>query len=220
MLNRIVVGGAWEHVDWYDAFQRLSGSEQVGQRSGVVESGVVQDNRNLLRLIGFARQARHDEDDLLGVLIAVDGVDLHLLACQAQGPEEGLRVLLAIHMQFSALALGEPHAPRFYLMFASDLVDGADLPAVFQEIGDLAANLGHALGDGVLVPALVEGVGQLEAHARQAQQQLVGRIRLVCDTESDRHHIPKGRHVPEDGLDAGLGRQGRQDALQLFFLGG
>ena len=62
------------------------------------------------------------------------------------------------------------------LVLDAHLVDGVDLPAPGQQVGDLLTDLVHSLGDGGLVAALVEGVGQLEAHPHEAQEQLVGGV--------------------------------------------
>ena len=53
----IVIGGVRGHVDRHDALQSLAGGIKIVQSLGVVEPGVVQDDRDLLSLIGLARQA-------------------------------------------------------------------------------------------------------------------------------------------------------------------
>ena len=63
--------------------------------------------------------------------------------------------------------LGKPHPLRLGLVAGADLVDGVDLPAFFREARDLVPDLGHPPGDGLLVTASFERVGELEAHARQ-----------------------------------------------------
>ena len=55
----IVVWGVGGHVDGCDALQSLAGGIKIVQSLGVVEPGVVQDHRDLLPLIGLARQATH-----------------------------------------------------------------------------------------------------------------------------------------------------------------
>ena len=55
----IVIGGVRGHVDGRDALQSLAGGIKIVQSLGVVEPGVVQDHRDLLPLIGLARQATH-----------------------------------------------------------------------------------------------------------------------------------------------------------------
>ena len=97
---------------------------------------------------------------LLGVLVSLDGVDPHFLGRQARCPEERSARFLAVHVQLCSLSLGEPHAPGLGLVLDADLVDGVDLPAVLEQIGDLAPDLGHPFGDGLLVAALVERVGE------------------------------------------------------------
>ena len=42
----------------------------------------------------------------------------------------------------------------------ADLVDGVDLPAVLEQIGDLAPDLGHPFGDGLPAAAPRERVGE------------------------------------------------------------
>jgi len=48
-----------------------------------MESGVIQ-NDGYLGVVCFACQAAHGQDDLLSVLAALNGIDLHLLGGQAQ----------------------------------------------------------------------------------------------------------------------------------------
>ena len=95
---------------------------------------------------------------LLGVLVSLDRVDPHFLGRQAQCPEERLARLLAVYVQLCSLFLGKPHASGLGLVAGADLVDGVDLPAVLEQIGDLVPDLGHPPGDGLLVAALVERV--------------------------------------------------------------
>ena len=78
---------------------------------------------------------------------------------------------------------------------------------------------GHPSGDRGFIAALVEGVGQLEAHPAELQQQLVGGVRLVLDVKQDLHDAAQGRHVPEVRLDAGLRRRSAQGLLELLLLG-
>ena len=153
---------------------------------------------------------------LLGVLVSLDGVDPHFLGRQAQCPEERLARLLAVHVQLCSLSLGKPHAPRLGLVLDADLVDGVDLPAFFQQIVDLAPDLGHPPGDGLLVAALVERVGELEAHAQKAHEQPIGGLGPVLDSELDGHDVLKGRDVPETGFDACLRGRSTENLLQLL----
>jgi len=139
------VGGVGGHVDGCDPLQSLTGGIKIIQGLGVVEPGVVQDHRDLLPLIGLARQATHHEDDLLGVLVSLDGVDPHFLDRQAQCPEERPAHFLAVHVQPCSLPLGEPHPPRLGLVLHADLVVGTGLPAVLEQTGDLVPELGHPL---------------------------------------------------------------------------
>ena len=183
-----------------------------------MEPGVVQDDRDLLPLIGLARQATHHEGDLLGVLVSLDGVDPHFLGRQAQCPEERPARLLAVHVQPCSLPLGKPHAPGLGLVLHPDLVDGTGLPALLEQIVDLAPDLGHPPGDGLLVAAPHERVGEPEAHARQAHEQPVGGLRPVLDAEPDGHDVLKGRDVPETGFDARLRGRSTENLLQLLLL--
>ena len=80
-------GGAGREVDRFDPLQCLSGLVQVGHRLGVVESRIIENNGYLIVLC-FAHKAGHGQGYLFGVLVALDGVDLHLLGRQAQGAEE------------------------------------------------------------------------------------------------------------------------------------
>ena len=70
----------------------------------MVEPGVVQDDCDLLSLVGLARQAIHHEGDLLGVLVSLDGVDPHFLGRQARCPEERSARFLAVHVQLCSLS--------------------------------------------------------------------------------------------------------------------
>lgn len=97
---------------------------------------------------------------LLGVLVSLDGVDPHFLGRQARCPEERSARFLAVHVQLCSLPLGEPHALRLGLVLHADLVVGTGLPAVLEQAGDLVPGLGHPPGDGLLVAALHERVGE------------------------------------------------------------
>ena len=87
VLRGVVIGGAGREVDRFDSLQCLSGLVRVGHRLGVVESRVIENNGYLIVLCS-AHKAGHGQDYPLGVLVALDGVDLHLLGRQAQGAEE------------------------------------------------------------------------------------------------------------------------------------
>ena len=97
---------------------------------------------------------------LLGVLVSLDGVDPHSPGRQAQCPEERPARLVAVHVQLCSLPLGKPHAPGLGLVAGANLVNGVDLPAVLEQIGDLVPDLGHPPGDGLLVAAPRERVGE------------------------------------------------------------
>ena len=100
----------------------------------MVEPGVVQDDCDLLSLVGLALKTIHHEGDLLGVLVSLDRVDSHFLGRQAQCPEERPARLVAVHVQLCSLPLGKPHPPRLGLVLDADLIDGVDLPAVLEQI--------------------------------------------------------------------------------------
>ena len=53
----VVVGGVGWQVDGCYAFQGLAGGVEVGQGPGVVEPGVVQDDGDLLSLLGLSLEA-------------------------------------------------------------------------------------------------------------------------------------------------------------------
>ena len=92
------------------------------------------------------------------------------------------------------------------------------LPAFFQQIVDLAPDLGHPPGDGLLVAAPLERVGELEAHAQKAHEQPIGGLGPVLDSELDGHDVLKGRDVPETGFDACLRGRSTENLLQLLLL--
>ena len=104
-----------------DALQQLTRLVQVGQRFRVVESGVVQDDRDLAGL-GFALESFQREDCLLGVLVALDRVQFDFFAGQREGAEEGLGRLLPVHGQFGALSFRGLHAAGLGLVLQADLV--------------------------------------------------------------------------------------------------
>ena len=101
-------------------------------------------------------------------------------------------------------------------MAGADLVDGVDLPAFFQQIGDLVPDLGHPPGDGILVAAPHERVGEPEAHAQKVHEQPGEGLGPVLDSELDGHDVLKGRDVPETGLDTCLRRRFTKNLLQLL----
>ena len=122
-------------------------------------------------------------------------------------------------MEPGSPAPGQPHASGLGLVLDADLVDGAHLPSPGRQLGDLLADPGHPSGDRGFIAALVEGVGKLEAHTAELQQQLVGGVRLVLDVKQDLHDVTQRRHVPEARLDAGLRRRSAQGLLELLLLG-
>ena len=57
VFRGVVVGGVGGKVDGCYAFQGLAGGVEVGQGPGVVEPGVVQDDGDLLSLVGLSLEA-------------------------------------------------------------------------------------------------------------------------------------------------------------------
>ena len=104
-------------------------------------------------------------------------------------------------------------------MLQADLADRVHLPAGVQQGLDLGRRPGHASGDGFLVAVLVERVGRLETRPAQAQEQLVGGVRLVPGVEQDLHDLTYRRDVPEPGADTRRGGRLGQDGLEFFLLG-
>ena len=96
VLDGVVVGRVRRQEDRGDALQQLTRLVEAGQGSGVVGSGVVQDDRDLLCL-GFALEQVRCEDRLLGVLVPLDRVQFDFFAGQGEGAEEGLGRLLPVH---------------------------------------------------------------------------------------------------------------------------
>ena len=127
----------------------------------MVEAGVVKNNSDLV-VCRLAYQTGQGQGDLLGVLVALDGVDAHLLAGQAQGAEERLGRAFSVDIDLGPTAGGQPHTPGDGLVLDAHLVDGVDLPAPGQQVGDLLTDLVHSLSDGGLVTALIEGSGSLK----------------------------------------------------------
>ena len=103
-------------------------------------------------------------------------------------------------------------------MAGADLVDGTGLPAVLEQIGDLVPDLGHPLGDGLLVAAPLERVGEQRLMPRKCMSSRSGGLGPVLDSELDLHDVLKGRDVPETGLDACLRWRFTRNLLQLLLL--
>ena len=120
MLDRVVVGSVRRQENRGDALQQLTRLVEAGQRFRVVESCVVQDDRDLLCL-GFALESFQREDCLLGVLVALDRVQFDFFAGQREGAEEGLGRPLPVHGQFGALSFRGLHAAGLGLVLQADL---------------------------------------------------------------------------------------------------
>ena len=120
VLDRVVVGRVRRQENRGDALQQPAGLVEGGQRFRVVESCVVQDDRDLLCL-GFALESFQREDCLLGVLVALDRVQFDFFAGQREGAEEGLGRLLPVHGQFGALSFRGLHAAGLGLVLQADL---------------------------------------------------------------------------------------------------
>ena len=153
-----VVGRVRRRMDRCDALQQLTRLVEAGQHLGVVESGVVRDDCDLLCL-GFALKPFQREDRLLGVPVPLDRVQLDLLADQRERTEERLGRLPPVHgpawcavLSGAACGGSRPRAP------SAPQSCGVDLPAGVQQGLDLGRRLGHASGGGRLVAALVERV--------------------------------------------------------------
>ena len=187
-----MVGRVWWQMNRGDAFQQPAGLVETGQHLGVVEPGAARDDRDLLGA-GFALESVQGADDLFGVLVPLDRVQLDLLAGQGESTEERLGRLLPVHGRFGALAFREPHAAGLGLVLQAHLVWRIHLPAGVQQVLDLGLHLCHASGDGLLVAVLVERVRQLETQPAEPQEQLVGGVRPVLGTGSSRRHVSLGR---------------------------
>ena len=70
-----------------------------------------------------------------------------------------------------------PGDPFMRVICSAFWFHGVDLPAFFQQIVGLAPDLGHPPGDGLLVAAPHERVGELEAHAQKVHEQQVRKTR-------------------------------------------
>lgn len=217
MLGRVMIRRIRGKVDRGDPLQHLSRLVLRGQSFRVMEPSVVQHHRDL-RLHGVSLQAFQRQLDLLGGLLALDRIDLHLLAGQTQRPEERTRCPFPIHEQLGALPPRQPHPTGLGLMLDPDLVDGVHLVPIGQQPGDLASDLFHPRRDLGLVASFVERVGQFETHPAQVQQQVVGRVGGVGHVEPDLHHIPQRGHVPELGRDPCTGGLRPQQGFHLILL--
>ena len=85
---------------------------------------------------------------------------LIFLVVRLGAPKSDRLAFLRSTYSFVLFPLEEPHAPRLGLVAGADLVNGVDLPAVLEQAGDLVPGLGHPPGDGLLVAALHERVGE------------------------------------------------------------
>ena len=87
VLDRVVVGHVRRQMDRRDALQQPARLVEGGQGSGVVESGVVQDDRDLLCL-GFALESFQREDRLPGVLVPLGRVRRDFLLVSERASEK------------------------------------------------------------------------------------------------------------------------------------
>ena len=85
---------------------------------------------------------------------------LIFLVVRLGAPKSDRLAFLRSTYSFVLFPLEEPHAPRLGLVLHADLVVGTGLPAVLEQAGDLVPGLGHPPGDGLLVAALHEQVGE------------------------------------------------------------
>ena len=132
MLHRIVVGRVRRRMDRCDALQQPAGLVEAGQRFRLVESGVVQDDRDLAGL-GFSLESFQREDRLPGVPVPLDRVQRDPLADQREGAEEGLGRPLPVHGQFGVLSSGGLHAAGLGLMLQADLEGYSELLVVKEK---------------------------------------------------------------------------------------
>ena len=203
VLDRIMVRDVGRQVDELEVLELTSRSQLFLQGLGVVEPGIVENHGDLV-VTGLAHQASQAGDDLLGVLVALNRVDLDLLRGQGQCAEEGAGVAGGVHVDLCPLSCWEPHAAGLSLVLDARLIDRVHLPTVAQKVFDLLPDLRHPLGDGLLIAALVKGVGQLEVHARKTHEQPVGGSRLILHVKLRPDHVSQSGNVPEVRADAGL----------------
>ena len=85
---------------------------------------------------------------------------LIFLVVRLGAPKSDRLAFLRFTYSFVLFPLEEPHAPRLGLVLHADLVVGTGLPAVLEQAGDLVPELGHSPGDGLLVAAPHERVGE------------------------------------------------------------
>ena len=71
----------------------------------MVESRVIKNNSDLV-VCRLTYQTGQSQGDLLGVLVALDGVDAHLLAGQTQSAEEGLGRAFSVDIDLGLSASG------------------------------------------------------------------------------------------------------------------
>ena len=165
-----------------DALQRLTGLVEIGQCSGVVESGVARDDRGPVGP-GSAVEPVQREDCLSGVLVPLDRVRLDLVAGRREGAGERPGRLPPVRVQSGALSSGEPHAAGPGLVLQAGLLRRVDLPAVLHQLLDPGRRLGHPFRDGRPVTASAGRARRLEARPAELQEQPVQGIRPVPGAE-------------------------------------
>ena len=127
VLDRIVVGRVRRQMDRHDALQQPARLVEAGQRFRVVESCVVQDDRDLLCL-GFALEQVRCEDRLPGVPVHLDRVQFDFFAGRGECAEEGLGRLLPVHgPAWCAALFWGLHAAGPGLVLQADLACRVDL---------------------------------------------------------------------------------------------
>ena len=107
--GRVVVGRVRRQINRCDALQQPARLVEAGQRSRVVESCVVRDDRDLAGL-GFSLESFRCEGRLPGVLVPLDRVRFDFFAGQREGAEEGLGRPPPVHGRSGALSSGGLHA--------------------------------------------------------------------------------------------------------------
>ena len=206
VLDRVVVGRVRRQENRGDALQQPAGLVEAGQHLGMVESGVVRDDRGLAGL-GFSLEQVRCEDCLPGVPVLLDRVQRDLLADQRERAGEGLGRPPPVHGRSGALSSGGLHAA------GPGLVLGAGL--------SLAVWAFRPWSDKLLTRVVVQamrlvvagssrcssnGSGRFKTRPAQAQEQPVRGVRPVLGVGQGLHDVTYRRDVPEPGVNTRPGR--------------
>ena len=109
VLGRVVVGRVRRRMDRCDALQQPAGLVEVGQGSGVVGAGVVEDDRDLLGA-GFSLEQVRCEDCLPDVPVPPVGYGVTFLPVSESAPGKDWDVLRRSTDRSGALPFRGPHA--------------------------------------------------------------------------------------------------------------